>query len=243
VRITDRMLGEVRRIFEALWTGYGPQGWWPAEHPWEMMVGAVLTQGTAWRNAVRCLENLSAGRLLDHPAQLLDVSVHCLEEMLKPGGFWRVKARRLRALSRFIVDRWEGDLDRMFAVPTALLRRKLLSVDGIGPETADCILLYAARRPVAVADAYTRRILQRCGVTGELGYEATRRLLEAAFPGEVEKLQELHALMVRVGKECCRKRRPRCGACLLESLCEAAAGTGPSPGGVRGPRRNCLRGG
>ncbi|MBN1484333.1 MAG: hypothetical protein JXA37_06385 [Chloroflexia bacterium] len=211
-------------IYQALLEVYGPQGWWPGEGTFEVMVGAILAQNTAWRNAERGIARLKeAGRL--SPAALRGTPPEELEELLRPAGTYRRKAQRLRALVDYLYRRHGGEPDALAHGPLEELRRELLEVHGVGPETADSILLYATGRPSFVVDAYTRRLLFRLGWTPEqASYEDLRALFMQHLPPDPALFNEYHALIVRHAKERCRKRAPRCGGCPLESLCRFEKG-------------------
>ena len=207
-------------VYARLLAAYGAQGWWPAETPFEVMVGAVLTQNTTWIQVERVIERLRAADLL-RPAPLLDLPVETLAEHIRPAGYPRIKARRLQALCAWLIA--SGDLAGLTDRSTHALRADLLAVHGVGPETADSILLYALGRPVFVIDAYTRRILSRLGlITGKEPYETLRRLVESGFQTDDPTLDynELHALLVRHAKTACRVR-PLCAACCLRADCSA----------------------
>ena len=209
---------ELLRYYEAMSVALGPMRWWPARTPFEVIVGAILTQSTAWGNVERAIANLRAARLLT-PAAMNRVRVARLAELVRPSGYFRQKAKKLKAFVRFLQTRYGGSLKRMFATPTAELREKLLAVHGIGPETADSILLYAGNHPVFVVDAYTHRIFGRHGITdGKPDYEKVRALIEGAIPRQVELFNEFHALIVNTGKNWCRKSAPRCDGCPLRAL-------------------------
>jgi endonuclease-3 related protein len=202
------------RLYMALDARYGPQDWWPARSRFEVAVGAVLTQHTAWTGVARAIGNLRVARRLG-PRRLRQLSLPRLGRLIRPAGTWRLKARRLRALAVFFLERAGGRLDRLRGAPLEALRAQLLAVPGVGPETADAILLYALDRPVFVADAYTRRVLSRHRlVPTDIGYEALRRYLETHLPGDPALFNELHALLVAVAKSHCRAR-PRCEGCPL----------------------------
>jgi endonuclease-3 related protein len=193
---------------------FGPQRWWPSRSPYETAVGAVLTQHTAWVNAARAIAALRARRLLT-PARLAALEVGSLAQVIRSAGTPRVKARRLRALTHWILERVGGSLRRMRTMPLEPLRAELLEIPGIGPETADAILLYSAGRPVFVADAYARRVLARHRlIDSRAGYEEARRWLEAHLPSDPDLFNEFHALLVAMGKSHCRSR-PRCEGCAL----------------------------
>jgi len=202
------------RLYSALHARYGPQGWWPARSAFEVAVGAVLTQHTAWPGAARAIGNLHAARRLE-ARRLAGLSPAALGRLIRPAGTWRLKARSLLALTRFLLERAGGRPERLRGAPLAPLRRDLLAVPGIGPETADAILLYAAGRPVFVADAYTRRVLSRHRIVPRRGdYETLRHFLEGHLPGDPALFNELHALLVAVAKAHCRAR-PSCEDCPL----------------------------
>lgn len=214
-------------VYDALHRAHGPQSWWPAETPFEVMVGAVLTQNTAWTNVEKAIANLRAAHALD-AEPLLAVPVAQLAEWLRPAGYFNVKAARLRSFCAWYLA--AGGYPRLRRWQTARLRAGLLSVKGVGPETADDILLYAFGRPVFVIDAYTRRILSRLGlVGGDEAYDELRLAIERALTlteqrehVRVTLFNEYHALIVRHGKDVCRTR-PRCAECVLRAACPAAA--------------------
>lgn len=205
-----------RRYFDLMLGHFGPRGWWPGESAFEVAVGAILTQNTAWTNVEKAIGNLKQEGLLS-PESMLAVSDKALESALKPSGYFRVKAVRVRSFCSFLVERYDGNMARMARRPLDDLREELLSVHGIGPETADDILLYACGKSVFVVDAYTRRLLRRHGhVKADIGYEALRALCEKHVDGGVDVYKEYHALIVWTGKEYC-KPRPKCDACPLKS--------------------------
>lgn len=201
----------------------GPQHWWPAETPFEVIVGAILTQNTSWKNVEAAITNLKREKLLS-PLAIEKVSVPRLERLIRSSGYFRQKAKKLKAFVRFLRLEYGGALNRMFRTPTAELREKLLGVHGVGPETADSILLYAARKEVFVVDAYTKRILSRHGWTEEdVDYEEMRSLVENNLPRDVSLYNEFHAQFVQVGKNWCRPRDPRCSECPLGPFLEASS--------------------
>jgi len=210
-------------VYGRLRAHFGPQHWWPAETPFEVCVGAILVQNTAWTNVERALANLKRVGLLE-PRPLHALPEPELAELIRPSGTFRVKARRLRAFLDVLVWECAASLDELFAGPTPAVRRRLLAISGIGPETADCLLLYAGGHARFVMDAYTRRVLTRHGWAAETaGYEALQRLCEAGLPAQeamprLELWQDAHAQLVAVGKEFCHARAPRCEACPLRAL-------------------------
>ncbi|MEW6446072.1 MAG: endonuclease III domain-containing protein [Pseudomonadota bacterium] len=209
----------LRETFEQLDAAYGPQNWWPGDTPLEIMIGAVLTQNTAWSNVERAMANLKAAEALSVEA-LLTLPTDALAALIRPAGYFNVKARRLRALLEWLDA--QGGPEALSAWPTDRLRGGLLSVYGVGPETADDIVLYAFQRPVFVIDAYTRRILGRLGQADPMAdYETLRAQVEAAFGPDVPLFNQFHALLVAHGKDVCRPS-PRCGQCVLARSCPEA---------------------
>jgi endonuclease-3 related protein len=206
------------RYYEAMSTALGPMHWWPAQSRFEVIVGAILTQSTSWGNVERAIANLRSARMLTPPG-LRKARLAKLAALIRPSGYFRQKARKLKAFVQFLQLAYGGSLQRMFQTPTPELREQLLSVHGIGPETADSILLYAGNHPVFVVDAYTHRIFGRHGITGSKpDYEAVRARFETALPRHPQLLNEFHALIVNTGKNWCRKSVPRCQECPLRSL-------------------------
>lgn len=207
-----------RWVFQRLYAQHGAQHWWPGETPFEVMVGAVLTQNAAWSNVERAIANLKSAGMLD-PKALAEAPPETVAELIRPSGYFNVKARRLQALCRWYQA--HGGLARLKHWPTQRLRAALLAVHGVGPETADDILLYAFHRPVFVIDAYTRRLFARLGlVSGDEPYETLRAAFERALGPDTRLYNEYHALIVAHAKHVCRPR-PRCGQCLLKPRCPA----------------------
>jgi endonuclease-3 related protein len=206
----------LRALYERLLKAFGPQGWWPGEGPFEIMVGAVLTQGTAWTNAARAIERLREAGVLA-PEAMERTATTELSGLVRPAGFHRRKTRTLAALAADIARR-DGGLRGYLNSPRDALRRRLLAIEGIGPETADAMMAYAARLPVFVVDAYTRRVAGRHGIlAGTESYDDVQSLFERSLPRDARLMAELHALIVRVAKEHCTRTEPRCGGCPLES--------------------------
>jgi len=202
------------RVYRDLLRRFGPQGWWPGRTPFEIAIGAILTQHTAWSQAARAVAALRARRLLD-PQALAEASDASLHEAIRPAGTYRLKARRLRDFTAWLLARFDGRFKRIRRVPLDSLRRELLAVPGLGPETVDAILLYAAGRPVFVADAYARRVLSRHRLLSpRADYETARAFLEGRLPSDPALFNELHALLVTVGKAYCRTV-PLCLECPL----------------------------
>jgi endonuclease III related protein len=208
----------LRKYYDALLAAYGPQHWWPGRTPFEVIVGAILTQNTSWTNVERAIENLRRERLLT-PRAIETVSSAHLARLIRSSGYFRQKAKKLKAFVRFLREQHQGSLAKMFRTPTHALRQQLLAVHGIGPETADSILLYAAQHPVFVVDAYTRRMLERHGLAETRHtYEDIRGLFQRSLPADVPLYNEFHALIVHTGKHYCRAHDPRCSECALKSL-------------------------
>lgn len=213
--MSGRTAETLRTFYDAMLAACGPQHWWPARTPTEVIIGAILTQNTAWRNVERAIANLEGAGALDWRV-LRDLPQERLAELIRPAGTFNVKARRLRAFVDWLWARFDGDLERMFATPPSTLREELLGIPGIGRETADAILLYAGGVPTFVVDAYTARILARHGlIDRDADYDEIKDLFESNLPSEAELFNEYHALLVAVGKTHCRPRA-RCEGCPLE---------------------------
>ena len=207
------------RLYERLLSAYGRQQWWPADSPFEIAVGAVLTQNTNWSNVERAIANLKVAGVLSLEA-LVALQPPELAQLIRPSGYYNVKAERLRQLCLYL-DR-AGGLDVLREQPLDAARRGLLTVKGVGPETADDILLYALDRPVFVIDTYTRRLLERHALAvGDESYDALRLGFEAVLPADPGLFKQYHALIVQHAKQACRKQ-PACGACCLQATCPAA---------------------
>ena len=208
-------------VFEVLLSVYDRQRWWPGDTPFEIMVGAVLTQNTAWTNVERAIANLKSNQALS-PKKILAAHHRSLAAWLRPSGYFNVKAKRLKSFCQWLIE--QGGERKLSKWDTHALRHALLAVHGIGPETADDILLYAFQRPVFVIDAYTRRIFKRLGlIAGDESYEVLRQWFEKELnqePDKVELFNEYHALIVKHGKDIC-KTRPQCGACCLRKVCKS----------------------
>lgn len=215
-------MDRVRQVFERLHEEYGSQRWWPAKTEFEVIVGALLMQQTAWANVERALANLREAGLLD-PHALAAASVPEIRRHIRVAGLYRSKPIRLKAFCRHLVERADGNLDRFFQGTTAALREDLLAQAGVGPETADSILLYAGRHPIFVVDAYTIRIGRRIGLFEGEDYEQVQRFFEDHLPRDVGTYQEYHALLVRHAKTFCRPR-PRCEACPVRRMCAFGRG-------------------
>ena len=211
--ITDKL----NQIYQLLLKAYGPQNWWPAESPLEVMVGAILTQNTNWQGVEKAIANLKKHGLLSLD-KLHHRSTEEIAEFIKPVGYFNLKARRLKNLIVMVAEVFGGDLEAMGQTDTGQLRQELLSVNGVGPETADSILLYAFHKPIFVVDTYTYRVTSRHGlIEEEVNYQALQDLFMENLPLDVNMFNEYHALLVRVGKLRC-KRKAHCEGCPLEPL-------------------------
>ncbi len=203
-------------IYQILYSYYGPQYWWPAETPFEVIAGAILAQNTNWKNVEKAIDNLKSAKLLDIE-KIAHIRKERLEELIKPSGFYKQKAERLQLLCRFILHNY-GSIENMFRESPDKIRKDMLGLKGIGHETADSILLYAGGLPFFVIDEYTRRIFRRIGFRVNENYEDIRKLFEKNIPKDVGIYKEYHALIVELAKEFCRKK-PICMSCPLKIEC------------------------
>jgi len=213
-----RTAEHLQTIYTRMYNQLGPQRWWPGETPFEVMVGAILTQNTNWKNVERAIENLKGVGLLSLEA-LSALPTGLLAEYIRPAGYYNIKAGRLHNLLTYINEEHGGDLQAFLDQPLATLREQLLSIKGVGPETADSILLYAANLPIFVVDAYTHRILSRHQVIDEdFGYTEIQELFMDNLECTAQLYNEYHALLVRVGNVYCKKKNPDCAACPLQGV-------------------------
>ncbi len=209
------MRRKLKVIFRRLYSEFGPQHWWPAEDSFEVIVGAVLTQGTNWLNVEKAIARLKAKNLLS-PEKLFRMSSAKISTLIKSAGYHNIKAGRIKEFLKFFFGVYQGDLKKMSQTDHRELRKLLLSVKGIGPETADSILLYALNKPVFVVDAYTRRIFSRHGLIQEKAdYAEVQDIFMRNLKDSVRMFNEYHALLVKLGKDYCRKQDPKCGICPL----------------------------
>jgi endonuclease-3 related protein len=205
----------LQELYQRLWEVWGPQDWWPGDTPFEVAVGAILTQNTNWGNVARAITALKDRDLLT-PQALQALPETELAQLIRPSGYYNLKARRLRNFLHFLAQHFENSMARMAAADLTSLRPALLNIKGVGPETADSILLYALDKPTFVVDAYTFRILSRHDLIAEgCAYEELRQLFMEHLPARVPLYQEYHALLVRLGKEWCRPQ-PRCATCPVD---------------------------
>jgi len=204
------------RLYEILYAHYGPSGWWPGETPFEIAVGAILTQNTAWTNVEKAIINLRVKDALT-PDVLCRLDMDELALLLKPSGYYNIKARRLKNLIEKVLDTDSGGFDAFLSQDLNDLRHSLLDVNGIGKETADSICCYAAGKTVFVIDAYTRRVLTRHGYIDSIAdYDSMQALFHSRLPNDLQIYKDLHAYFVFVGKDYCRSRNPRCDTCPLK---------------------------
>jgi len=221
--VREAIVEKLLEVYWRLYAAYGPQHWWPAGSPFEVVVGAILTQSSAWVNVEKAIANLKAAAILS-PEGLLNVGLDELARLIHPAGYYNAKARKLKALVEMLFDRHGGRLDALFALPLPQLRQELLATHGIGQETADSIILYAAEKPSFVIDAYTRRVFPRLGLepTSD-SYASWQAMFSQALPPDVQLFNEYHALIDRHAKTVCRKV-PLCGQCCLREVCRLAMG-------------------
>lgn len=210
-------MNKIIRIYRVLYNALGPQHWWPGDTPFEVAVGAILTQNTNWGNVEKAILNLKKEGVLS-VRKLHDMPVGRLAQLIRPAGYFNVKAKRLKAFLDFFMDGYNGQMKSMRDVAVNKLRAELLSVNGIGPETADSILLYALEKPVFVIDAYTKRIVSRHNIMGQdESYDKFQGLFHSAFKKDVRLFNEYHALLVMTGKNFC-KPKPACEICPIKGL-------------------------
>ena len=220
----DALIGaSLRTIYRLLYDHFGPQDWWPGDTPFEVAIGAILTQNTNWKNVETAIENLKAKDLLS--TQGIDSLTHEeLCHLIRPSGYFRVKAKRLKNYINHIVNHYDGDFEKSLLGKISIKRQELTGINGIGPETADSILLYAAEKPIFVIDTYTKRVLMRHGLIGDnVTYDEVQSLimenLSVEKPEEkVSLYNEYHALFVALGKNYCRPKNPVCDKCPLSEL-------------------------
>lgn len=214
--------GRVGEIYEILYAEYGPQGWWPAKTPFEVCVGAILTQSTSWTNVEKAVGNLKNAKIMSQEG-IRTTRTDRLARLIRPSLYHNVKARKLKEFVRFLNEAYGGKVNAMRSESVAELRERLLGVWGIGPETADSILLYALDKPSFVVDAYTRRVFSRLGlVSEEVGYDGLKRFFEERLPEDAERYNEYHALVVTHAKGVC-KTKPFCQRCCLNHICKYKA--------------------
>ncbi len=209
------------KIYNILYKIYGPRNWWPADSPFEVIVGAILTQNTSWENVKKAIANLKKKRKLSL-RQLYKIKISGLSSLIKSCGYHNIKAKRLKSFIDYLFKNYKGSLSKFFSKSTGNIRKQLLAINGIGPETADSILLYAAGKAVFVVDAYTKRILERQGlIKPNASYEQIQQLFENNLPKSSKLFNEYHALIVEHAKWVCKKK-PICSECALRKGCSLA---------------------
>ena len=214
-------------IYQRLMAHYGPQDWWPAEKPFEVIVGAILTQSAVWNNAAKAIANLKSTETLS-PEALRRLPFSEVARLIRPCGYYNAKAFKLKSFTHWLGEYYNDNLDELFATDTCRLRQQLLSIHGIGQETADSIILYAANKPIFVIDAYTRRIINRIGLTPKSDtYTTYQNLFMANLPADTDLFNEYHALLVCLAKRVCRPR-PLCQQCCLNDICQFHAQPRPT---------------
>jgi len=205
-------------MYKRLYDYFGPQHWWPAETPFEVCVGAILTQNASWQNVERAIKNLKEKNLLN-PFKIYELPLNLLSQVIKPCGFYNIKAKRLKNFVKFLVEKYEGNLNKLFAKELPEVREELLSLKGLGKETVDSMLLYAGNFPIFVVDAYTYRILNRHYlIPEETTYDEMQSLFMDNLPPDPQLFNEYHALLVACGKNFCKKKEPLCETCPLKEL-------------------------
>ena len=206
------------KIYNSLYNYFGPLNWWPGDTPFEIMVGAILTQNTSWSNVEKAISNLKKENLLE-PRKLYRINREELAQLIKPSGYYNIKARRLKNFVNIFVNDFESSAEKMFSGDGRELRKKLLNVNGIGPETADSILLYAGKKPFFVVDAYTKRIFSRHKLISEdASYHQIQEFFIKNLDRDVKLFNEFHAQIVMLGKTICTSRNPDCAKCPLTSV-------------------------
>ncbi len=206
----------INKIYRLLYTKYGPQGWWPGDSELECVLGAILTQNTSWTNVEKAIQNLKDLNVISVEMLRL-ITTDELAQLIRSSGYYNQKALKIKNFINFLYENYEGELEKMFDQEASMLRDKLLEIKGIGPETADSIILYCANKPVFVIDAYTHRIFSRHGVVPEqTNYNEMQELFMDSLENDVEIFNEYHALIVKVAKEHCKKQKPICTGCPLE---------------------------
>ena len=203
-------------IYRKLYRSFGPQSWWPGDTPFEVIVGAILTQNTNWQNVAKAIDNLKKAKVLT-PQKLHSLPLDKLARLIRPSGYFNIKAKRLKSFLDFLFKNHQGKLEKMFSLPLDELRKDILAVKGIGPETADSILLYAGGLPVFVVDAYTKRIFSRKKLFPEdTDYHQVQKIFMENLKKDVQLFNEYHALLVRLGKDFCKKTKPKCEICPIK---------------------------
>ncbi|MGC8568264.1 MAG: endonuclease III domain-containing protein [Candidatus Micrarchaeia archaeon] len=212
-------MAQVRFIYKILLNYFGFQNWWPGDSDFEIAIGAILTQQASWGNVEKAIQNLKKGNLIDIE-KICNLNISDLEKYIRPSGYYHQKAAYLKYFSNYVIKNY-GSLDNFFKLEKKQLRKELLSLKGIGPETADSIILYAANKKTFVIDAYTRRIMERVnGIRQDMPYDKMQKYFEKQIPDDLEIYKDLHAQLVKLGKEFCFKNSPACIECPLSNVCK-----------------------
>lgn len=209
-------------IYKLLYKSFGPQHWWPAKSPFEVIVGAILTQNTNWKNVEMAIINLKSKGMLSAKA-INNASSGEIEKLIRQSGYFRQKTKKLKIFCKYFIENYDGDINHFFNIKKPSLLRKrneLLSLHGIGKETADSILLYAGNKKIFVVDAYTRRLLERLGYGNIKDYDEIRAIFEKSIPKKLSVYKEFHALIVELAKRYCFKKKPNCAECPLDKKCK-----------------------
>jgi len=210
---------KLQRVYDLLLKQHGPQNWWPGETPFEVMVGAILTQNTSWVNVEKAIENLKTKNLLN-PEKMFNAKDSLLSKLIRPSGYFNQKTKKLKNFLKYFKNSYDFSISTMKKVPLHKLRNELLEVNGVGPETADSILLYALEKPVFVIDTYTKRIFSRLGLCqSSISYHDLQSVFMKKLKPTTSFYNEYHALIVKHGKDICKKSKPRCEVCSLQGLC------------------------
>jgi endonuclease-3 related protein len=211
-------MNKLREIYSRLYRAFGPQHWWPGDTPFEISVGAILTQNTNWGNVEKAIRNLRKNKALSANS-IHKMRIRELSGLIRPAGYFNVKAKRLRSFVDFVVGNYDGSLNKMGKEDMYSMREKLLEVNGVGPETADSILLYALEKPIFVIDAYTKRVLSRHGIMDhDKSYAEFQELFHSRLESDAKMFNEYHALFVRTGKTFCKRKNPLCDECPLKGI-------------------------
>jgi len=210
-------MSSVLNVYHKLHRHFGPRHWWPADTAFEVIVGAILTQNTAWSNVEKAIDNLKKAGALT-PKKFFGIKTDRLARLIKPAGYYNIKAKRLKSFMEFLFTEYNGSVANLLKEKPSTLRQRLLAVKGVGPETADSIILYAANKPVFVVDAYTKRIFSRHGfIKPDFSYDAVQEFFTRSLPRRTKLFNEYHALIVETGKNFCRSK-PKCSECPLKTL-------------------------
>jgi endonuclease III related protein len=213
-----RLNRSLLRIYNLLYARFGPRHWWPGDTKIEIILGAILTQNTAWANVEKAIKNIKRAKVLS-VSRLSGISEKKLARLIRPSGYYNIKANRIKNFLRFLNTRYSGSIDKMFGSDLYKLREELLAVKGIGQETADSILLYAGNKPVFVVDAYTKRVFSRHGFINEdADYEEAQSLFMDNLGKDKGLFNEFHALIVELGKSVCKSKKPLCGMCPIRRI-------------------------